>query len=74
MSRADQFFTGVAADGAKLVVRVPDVSRCIGDADNRMLIECELQVVELIALRFTFADQCGADSDSISSPTSTASG
>jgi hypothetical protein len=57
MVAADQFPAGVAADFAELVVGVGDRAGEVGDADDGVLIEGELEVVELVALGFALADQ-----------------
>jgi hypothetical protein len=57
MVAADQFPAGVAADFAELVIRVGDGSGQVGNADDGVLIEGELEVVELVALGFALADQ-----------------
>ena len=44
---AQQFFTRKPADGAEPVIGIGDVALGVGDADNGMLVQCELLVGKL---------------------------
>src|ERR1700760_3954894 len=45
MVLAQEFLAGIMGDGTKLVIHVSDTALRIGDGDNGVFVECDLQVV-----------------------------